>query len=105
MNVSNIDTDNMNIVALILNYNSGQDTINYVNNLFEQKGINLSVLIVDNCSTDNSFNLLRKYFSDNSRVDIIKSLYNGGYAYGNNYGLNYLNNKINEDDWVDVWVR
>jgi hypothetical protein len=100
MNSSGKIIEQINIVALILNYNSGQDTISYVNNLFNQKGINLSVLIVDNCSTDNSLIILRKYFSNIDKVDIIKTEYNGGYAYGNNYGLKYLKNFIECDSFI-----
>ncbi|MBC7490516.1 MAG: glycosyltransferase family 2 protein [Glaciimonas sp.] len=76
--------------VLILNYQSHQDTIDYVAILQKQKCINLRILIVDNCSPNNSFTILVEHFKSTKNVEVIQSERNGGYAYGNNYGLRYL---------------
>lgn len=88
------------ITVLILNYNSWEETTVYIHSLRKQKDIQLSFLVVDNCSPDNSYEKLRDNFRDNDDVKVIQSEYNGGYAYGNNYGLKYLENEINEDTLV-----
>jgi TonB-dependent SusC/RagA subfamily outer membrane receptor len=67
-----------------------QDTINYTYNILNQKNINVDVLIVDNDSQNSSFENLSKEFVNNSRVRVIESEKNGGYAYGNNFGLKYI---------------
>lgn len=79
---------------LILHYMSYEDTLLYVENLQQQKGIELSILIVDNCSPNDSFDLLAQHFHSTPNVEIIQSEYNGGYAYGNNFGLKYLESKL-----------
>nr|WP_319569912.1 glycosyltransferase [uncultured Draconibacterium sp.] len=92
-----------NIVVLILNYNSWKSTIDYVHLLRKQTNVKLSVLIVDNCSPDRSFEQLSEYYTDSTDVEVIKSEHNGGYAYGNNFGLNYLIQKgTNRDTFVAI---
>jgi GT2 family glycosyltransferase len=81
---------NSKVLVLILNYKSYQDTINYTYNILNQKNINVDVLIVDNDSQNSSFENLSKEFVNNSRVRVIESEKNGGYAYGNNFGLKYI---------------
>ncbi|WP_319481209.1 glycosyltransferase family 2 protein [uncultured Draconibacterium sp.] len=90
------------IVVLILNYNSWEATVAYIRQLKLQQGIMLSILVVDNCSTDNSYTALGQHLQDEEHVDIIQSEYNGGYAYGNNFGLKYLQQKIPENTFVVV---
>lgn len=78
------------VCILILNYMSYVDTINYVDNLSNQKKINISILIVDNCSLNESFRILSEKYIYSKNIKVIKSDRNGGYAYGNNFGLKYL---------------
>lgn len=46
------------------------------------------IVIVDNMSTNKSFEILKNAFGD--RLAVIQSGKNGGYAYGNNVGIRYL---------------
>jgi GT2 family glycosyltransferase len=81
------------IYVLILNYQSYQDTIDYVECLYSQENVGLNILIVDNCSPNNSFDLLKTTFQGVKNVEVVISERNGGYAYGNNFGLRYLEKK------------
>jgi len=81
------------VCVLILNYMSYQDTLRYVDNLKDQKGVRLQILIVDNCSPNESFDELSGAFTNDKQVDVIQSPINGGYAYGNNFGLHFLSEK------------
>jgi len=80
------------VCVLILNYQSWNDTVCYIENLKQQKGLQLSILVVDNCSPNGSFENLALFYEEDVSVTVIKSELNGGYAYGNNYGLRYLAN-------------
>jgi GT2 family glycosyltransferase len=87
------------VCVLIVNYMSYGDTLRYVGESKKQQGIDLSILIVDNCSPNGSFETLQKAFQHDDQVHVIQSAYNGGYAYGNNFGLKYIK------DWeVDFLV-
>ena len=90
------------VVVLILNYNSWEATVAYIRQLKQQQGILLSILVVDNCSTDNSHNALVQHLQDEKQVEIVQSRYNGGYAYGNNFGLKFLQQKIKKNTFVVV---
>ncbi|MCR5420165.1 MAG: glycosyltransferase family 2 protein [Lachnospiraceae bacterium] len=46
------------------------------------------VIIVDNASTDGSYEYLRRAFNK-TEVDVIEAPFNGGYASGNNFGIRY----------------
>lgn len=83
----------MNSVFIILNYNSYKLTEKLALKVSKMDSVN-NVVIVDNCSTDNSFEYLLKL--NNDKIDVIKSDKNGGYSYGNNYGARY-SEKYNPD--------
>tara|TARA_B110000467_G_scaffold55832_1_gene51182 strand:+ start:7006 stop:9000 length:1995 start_codon:yes stop_codon:yes gene_type:complete len=76
-----------NISIILLNYNSYSQTIDCTYSYLKQKDVFLSILIIDNCSTDNSFKKLTNEFSQSKNISVLKSDYNGGYAYGNNFGV------------------
>lgn len=82
---------------MILNYNDYETTNSFVNLILSYKPLDL-ILIVDNKSTDNSYEKL-KHFKDD-RIKVISTKSNLGYAYGNNYGLNYLDTNYNIDNVI-----
>lgn len=53
------------------------------------------IVIVDNQSPDDSYEVLSKLCS--AKVDVIQSDRNGGYSYGNNYGAQYLTDQYQID--------
>lgn len=80
--------------CVILNYNDYQSTIKLVNHIASYENINY-IVIVDNCSTDNSV----KYLSEleNKKIKIINMERNGGYGYGNNAGIRYAYIELQSD--------
>lgn len=79
--------NNLKTGFVILNYNDYKTTIKLIECIKDYKSIDF-IVIVDNCSTDNSYEKLQKFA--NNKVILIKSDRNGGYAYGNNFGIKYL---------------
>lgn len=77
------------IPIIILNYNDVETTLNMVRKILcdEQLSKMLRVIIVDNCSKDNSYEVLIKELGN--KCKILKSDRNGGYACGNNIGMRY----------------
>lgn len=82
------------ITLVILNYNNANDTIILCNSLLKQKEINFCILIIDNCSTNDSFDTITKSLKDKEQIEILKSESNAGYATGNNYGLKFISQRI-----------
>ena len=73
----------------MINYNGFQDTKGAVYSLLEQTKKLYKIIVVDNCSPDNSYLLLKEEFLNSEDVVIVKSEKNGGFSYGNNYGMKY----------------
>lgn len=76
----------MRISLILLNYNDYKTTIKYIE-FVKAYEIIKNIIVVDNCSTNNSFTELKKYESD--KICVIRTDKNGGYAYGNNFGVKF----------------
>lgn len=79
------------IGIIILNYKTYQDTIRLVKDLllFDMKD-DLQIIVVDNLSPNDSFEVLERDLREFRNVEVIQSEENGGYAKGNNVGLRAL---------------
>lgn len=73
--------------VLTLNYNDADTTIDFVHSV-ENYGTIDHILIVDNCSTDDSYQRLKEM--ENQKIRVIRTDHNGGYGAGNNFGIRYL---------------
>lgn len=75
------------IGIVILNYNTPKDVKECVSSIIAGTTVDYMIYIVDNCSTDNSYNLLSEQYQDEGKIRVLKSDYNGGYSFGNNIGI------------------
>lgn len=71
----------MKVGIVIVNYNDSETTIKLLEMIKEYKILE-SIVVVDNNSTDNSYELLKKY--ENNKIKVVNSKINKGYGYGNN---------------------
>ena len=55
------------------------------------------ILVVDNCSPNESFEVLRNHYKGNSTVSVIQNEANNGFAKGNNFGYRYALEHIHPD--------
>lgn len=82
------------VSCVILNYNDAPTAISLVERIKDFALLNY-IVVVDNCSTDNSWEQLQHYKND--KIHVIQSPRNGGYGSGNNYGLRYSSEILNAD--------
>lgn len=80
--------------CVVLNFNDSKTTIELVNRMKNMKSIDV-IVVVDNCSTDDSFSVLKQYTS--KKIQVIQSEKNGGYGYGNNCGIAFLKKNFDCD--------
>lgn len=83
----------MNIMV-VLNYNDADTTIEYLETVKTYSVID-KIIVVDNCSTDDSYGRIEQLKSE--KIDVILSNGNYGYAAGNNYGISYAMRLYNPD--------
>ena len=74
------------VMAIILNYNSLDDTSKCLNYLQKQQGVDLKVCIVDNGSTEDKKEEIENLTNDQNTF-VIFNQENKGYSSGNNKGL------------------
>ena len=98
------------IIIIVLNWNAFEDTYHCIKSLKKVKYKNFSIILVDNDSSDGSYEKLKNEFTD---IDVLQSGRDGGYAYGTNFGAKvalrqgaeyiiYLNNDTEvEEDFLD----
>ena len=80
--------------VLVLNYNDYKTTNSFVDLVKNYSNVG-HVLVVDNKSTDDSLEKLKKRTSD--KVILIESEHNGGYGAGNNLGIRYLSERFHSE--------
>lgn len=75
---------------IILNYFNFKDTINCISSIQCKLLDSYKIVVVDNGSTNDSFNILCNEYKENSNITIVKTGKNLGFAKGMNFGLKYL---------------
>lgn len=86
----------MSITGIVLNYNNYEETIECADSLLNLEILN-HLIIVDNASTDLSYDQFKKHYHDNKRVVLLNSDVNGGYAAGNNIGIRYASETLKSE--------
>ena len=80
--------------CVLLNYNDADTTIALVEEIHSFDLLK-NVVVVDNCSTDDSWEKLR-LLCRLDKVITLKTDRNGGYGYGNQYGVRYAHDVLGE---------
>lgn len=107
---------------VILNYNAWEDTIECINSLGNSSFKDFQIILLDNCSTDNSEKSIRSFFITNNfdfnffnlknedsvflpskkifnkpfyyPITFLQTGINNGFASGNNFAINILKNSV-----------
>lgn len=82
------------VTLVVLNYNDSKTTTDYLQSIENYQCFD-HIVVVDNCSTDNSYEILCRFSS--KKISVIRSEKNGGYGYGNNCGIKYATSEFNAD--------
>ena len=84
------------VYIILLNYNGWKDTVECVKSLAVIKGTDTHIVVVDNCSTDDSVEKLKAELPD--EVTLLQADENNGFSAGNNIGIRYA--LKNQADYV-----
>lgn len=84
---------------VILNYNGAPLTCSLADSvlLWNSENLENHIVIVDNCSKDDSYTVLSEKYTGKPGVDVLLAEKNGGYSYGNNLGAKYAAEKYGVD--------
>ena len=93
------------VSVIIPNYNAEQFIGETLESVLAQTYADLELLVIDDCSTDNSVSVIRSYMQKDSRIRLFQNEENRGAAYTRNVGLFEAKGK-----WVafldsdDLWL-
>lgn len=85
---------NFSLSIVILNYLNYRDTIGCVNSIWEMKYKIDKIVIVDNGSKNQSYEILKKLYQNNELIHVMNAGKNLGFAKGNNVGIEYIKKTI-----------
>lgn len=92
------------ISVIIPVYNCENHLFSCLNSVLKQSYSNLEIICIDDCSTDNSLEILNYFAKEDSRVKILKNVKNKGLGYTRNKGIKHANGDyiffLDSDDWI-----
>jgi GT2 family glycosyltransferase len=89
----------VSLCVIVLNYNDYETTSGFLNCWLEQNvSLDWKVIVVDNDSSDDSFQRLSKEYND--RFDVIQTGENRGYGSGNNFGYQFAIDRYHPESCV-----
>lgn len=99
----NYNTMNNKISVLIPAYNTGKYISECIESVLAQTYRNLEIIIVDDGSSDDTFNIARRYELKDDRIRIF-SITHGGVSYARNFCLSQATGEyilfVDSDDWI-----
>lgn len=94
------------ISVIIPVYNVEKYLAQCLDSVINQTYKNLEIICVDDCSTDNSREILQEYAKKDDRIKLVFNEQNSGPGYTRNNGLNIASGDyihfIDSDDWLDL---
>lgn len=94
----------VDVTVLVAVYNAAEYLPKCLNSLLGQTLGNIQIVCIDDCSTDDSANVLRHYAELDSRITVLSLAENHGQAYARNEGLKVASGRyvtfLDSDDWL-----
>ena len=94
------------ISVIIPVYNTEKYLKKCLDSIINQTLKSLEIICIDDCSTDNSLNILKEYQLKDNRIKIIEQKENKGQGVARNLGLNIAEGEyimfLDPDDWLEL---
>ena len=87
------------IYVVLVNYNGTKDTIECIESLKESNYREFQIIVVDNCSSDNSVDVLKQYQKKEDFI-LVPLHSNNGFSAGNNIGIRYAISQDADFIWL-----
>jgi len=94
------------ISVIVPCYNVSKYVSKCLDSILNQTYKNLEIILVEDCSTDNTLEILKEYEKKDKRIKLIKNKKNGGLSHARNVGIKESTGKyigfIDSDDYIDL---
>lgn len=95
----------MEVSVIIPVFNTGKYLNKCINSIINQTIKNIEIICVNDCSTDNSLEILQDFAKKDNRIKVIDLKENKGVSNARNTGIDLAEGKylylIDSDDWID----
>ena len=100
-----IKEDELPLISIVMGtYNGSLFLSDQINSIISQSYTNIEIIIIDDCSTDNTFEILKVYQKNNSSIQIFQNTKNLGYIKNFERGCSFATGKlIAFSDQDDYW--
>lgn len=92
------------VAVLVAVYNSSPFLRQCLDSLLSQTLADIQVIAIDDCSTDDSPQILEDYARKDNRIVVVRLAENSGQAHARNVGLGYADSEyvcmVDSDDWL-----
>ena len=93
------------ISVIVPCYNVEKYVAKCLDSIINQTYSNLEILVVEDCSPDNTLSILKEYEKKDKRIKVIKNKKNGGLSFSRNAGIKESTGEylsfIDSDDYID----
>lgn len=87
--------ENKELSIIIVNYNNYSLTISCVESVIKNTlNVNYEIIIIDNCSTNNSYEIIKKSFEEFSNIIVERNKFNAGFGDGNNKAVELASSDV-----------
>lgn len=87
-------------------YNMSKYLSRCLDSLINQTLDEIEILVIDDCSTDNSYEIIKAYYERNDKIRLFKNKKNEGAGYIRNWGIKKSIGKyilfVDSDDWIEL---
>jgi len=87
-------------------YNASKYIGQAIESVLNQTYVNFELIVIDDCSTDNTYDIIKKYSENDNRIEVVKNKINSGVTFTRNLGIS-----LAKYDWIafldsdDIWVK
>ena len=94
-------------ISIIIPIYNGQNFLNYSLRTIQNQSLKeIEIILIDDCSTDNSLNMIKQFMEEDPRIRLIKNLKTRNILYSKSIGaLNSKGNYILQLDQDDMFIR
>ena len=94
------------ISVIVPAYNTGSKLRDCVDSILNQSFKDLEVILVDDCSLDDTYSIMCEYQEKDSRVRVFRNAINSGAGHSRNVGLDEATGEyvtfVDSDDYLDL---
>ena len=94
------------ITVVVPCYNVEKYVAKCLDSIINQTYDNLEIIAVEDCSTDNTYEILKEYLKKDKRIKLVKNKVNSGLSFSRNMGISEATGEyisfIDSDDYIDL---